>query len=380
MKKTVGIITFHDSINYGALLQAFALQSYIQSLGREVEIIDYKNKDRTFSQVKGLRKIRSIIWKKTFYKFFNSKKRLERTNKFIKENLYISKKTFLNPKEISENPPIYDYYITGSDQVWNPRNNNRDFTYWLSFVPEGKKKISYAPSFGLSKLDYEYINECSNYINSFDSISIREIEGKNILKKYYSIDGEVVLDPTFLVPINSWDDVISEKCYKKHYILCYYMPGDEKVTNKIKEMSKIISNQTGYEIINIGKKDYDRIKFWENNRFDCGPSEFLGLIKNADYVITNSFHGTAFSIIFNKTFWVPIHQSLDYTKSLHSRLTNLLHSLNLEICKQNIDKPFNFDKEYVLDYDNTNTLLANLQEQSKKYLNKALEIENGRIV
>lgn len=380
MRKTVGIITFHDSINYGALLQAYALQSYIQSLGFEVDIINYKNKERTFAQVKGLKKIRSIIWKKTFYNLFNSKKRLERTNKFINDNLNISKKMYLNSKDIIENPPIYDYYITGSDQVWNPRNNNKDFTYWLAFVPEGKKRISYAPSFGLSNPGDEYLKECVKYIKKFDNISIRENEGKDILRKYYSIDADVVLDPTFLVPINKWNNIIPKKAFREHYILCYFMPGDEKVTNKIKDMSKIISSQTGYEIINIGKKEYDKIKFWEKNKFDCGPIEFLNLIKNADYIITNSFHGTAFSIIFNKTFWVPIHQTLDASKALHSRLTNLLHSLNLEECIQSVDSSFVFDKHYTLNYKNANNLLADLQGKSKKYLKNALEIENDRIM
>lgn len=321
--KSIGIITFHESSNYGAILQSFALQSFLNNNEFEVRIIDYKNADRQYAQVHGLKRIRSVVWNKTLRRFFNDKNRMVRTNVFRNKFISLSDGSYTDKQTIMDNPPEFDCYITGSDQVWNKRNNNGDTTYFLDFVPSGKRRISYAPSFGAGQMNNEYLKLIKPYIEKIDCLSVRETSGAEIIKQLCGRSAQVVCDPVFLLTREQWQKIIKSP-EDPGYILCYYMPGDKLVENAILDISKRIKYKSGLRIVNIGKKDYDKIKIWEPNRFDLGPEEFVGAIANAEYVVTNSFHGTAFSVLFGKKVFVPYRTDLPKEKALNTRMVELL--------------------------------------------------------
>ena len=374
IKKKVGIITFHESPNYGAILQAFALQRFLRDEDYDAEIIDYCNPGRSHSQVSGIKKFRSKIWKLTFWKLFRSKKREHNTEKFKDKYMVFSNLKYTNSNMIANSPPNYDYYITGSDQVWNPRNNAYDPTYFLSFAPDEKKKISYAPSFGLKKLPESYKFFCKPLVERLNEVSIREKSGAELIKEICGLTTRVVVDPTFLLDMEIWDKIAGPVNPKREgYIFCYYMPGDKKVEKAIKNISMKISIETGLKIVNAGKKVYGRIKWWENTRYDAGPDEFIRLIRDADCVITNSFHGTAFSIIFNKNFLVPVNLDLPKEDALNSRIIDLLDLLGLQNRLCDTEAAVEFCDKHPIDYGNVNNLLVKEVQKSKKYLLQVLE-------
>ena len=317
------ILTFHESPNYGALLQAYALQKYLRDSGNEAMLIDYRNAARKYSQVHGLRKIRSVLWSNTVKPLFESKVRLDRTKRFKDLFFRYSEKAYHSEAELRADPPIADVYITGSDQVWNSRNNNGDLSYFLDFVPAGKKRISYAPSFGTGKQSDEYLERIKPHIKEIDFLSVREASGAKILKEKCGCDALVVCDPVFLLSKEEWN-MIAETPEQGDYILCYYMPGDKLIEKRIKQVAEKLRRRTGYRIVNIGKKDYDKLRFWEPNKYDYGPLEFVGAIANAAYVVTNSFHGSAFSVLFEKNLYVPVRYDLAAEKTLNTRIVEML--------------------------------------------------------
>ena len=321
--KTIGIITFHESSNYGAILQSFALQSFLRNYGHEVRIIDYKNAERQYAQVHGFKRIRSVVWNKTFRIFFDDKNRLVKTNDFRTNQITLSEDSYTDKQTILNNPPEFDCYITGSDQVWNKRNNNGDTTYFLDFAPSDKRRISYAPSFGAGKMNDDYLELIKPYIEKIDCLSVRETSGAEIIQKLCRRSAQVVCDPVFLLTREQWQKIMKTP-EDPGYILCYYMPGDKIVEKAILDISKNIKNKSGLRIVNIGKKDYDKLKFWEPNRYDYGPEEFVGAIASAEYVVTNSFHGTAFSVLFGKKVFVPYRTDLPKEKALNTRMVELL--------------------------------------------------------
>ena len=238
MIKKIGILTFQDSINYGAILQAYALQTYLSDLSKEnhVSIINYVNPKRKYSQIKGIRKVVSLIWNNSFGLLFRDAKRLKRTKAF-KRKFFRLTQNFKSRSQLLNASSVFDYYIVGSDQVWNPRNTNSDLSYFFDFVEDDKTKISYAPSFGGTSVNDAFISGTKILLERFKKISIRENAGLTILRDKYSLDAKVVCDPVFLLKREKWIDIIDERLIKEKYILCYYMPGDKKGEDMILSIS-----------------------------------------------------------------------------------------------------------------------------------------------
>jgi hypothetical protein len=370
--KRIGIITFHESINYGAILQTYALQKYLKGLGYCTEVINYRNSQRTIKNIKYYRKIIHYFWHKLFKILLVGRTRQLKTIKFIKDNIKLSKNTYYSAAQLFENPPIYDAYITGSDQVWNPKNTGADSSYFLDFAPSAKIKISYAPSFGVSILEDTYKGKYRNWLGLIDKLSVREEEGRKIIKEIANREAIVTLDPTFLLSKSQWGSIaVSCKC-KKNYVLCYYMPGDKEVNNFISIIAKIIASYNNWDIVSIGQKEYMKLVPGNKKIFDAGPSEFIGLFKNASFILTNSFHGTAFSIIFNKPFYVPINTKLSSEKILSSRISSLLKKLKLEDRLLSKDNKIKIKDIKDIDYHEANRLLSYEIEKSKMFLKNAL--------
>lgn len=328
--KTIGTITFHDATNYGALLQAYALQKTLGGMGHVSEIIDYCSPQRGLIGLSRFHRMKHFLWDKVVKRVLGGTKRRKHTEDFRRRHLCLSTKKYVSAETLHLDPPRYDAYITGSDQVWNPTTSSNDSSYFLSFAPPGKRLIAYGASFGVSKLKAKYISDYQGRIKRIHWLSTREIEGRSIIYKLTGRDAEIVLDPTLLIKQEQWSHVAIPYDTSAPYILCYYMPGDKEVNRSITMLAQQVASLSGWKIICIGQKEY--IRFYPGRRsvFNAGPAEFLGLLQNASFVVTNSFHGTAFSINFKKPFIVPINMNLPPGKALNSRITSLLKAVGLE--------------------------------------------------
>lgn len=370
--KKIGTITFHESINYGAILQTYALQKYLVDQGYNSEVIDYRNSKRGLEHLTMSRKVIHHIWNKVIKKVLIGETRQKKTSKFVTDNIPISKMSFSESTILHNTPPLYDAYITGSDQVWNPKNTSGDSSYFLTFAPLEKLKISYAPSFGVSLLDDKYKKKYKDWLSRIDRLSVREKEGKAIIHDITGEDTIITLDPTLLLEQKDWEKVSIPYYNKRPYVLCYHMPGDKIVNSAISKIAKKIAKKNNWDVISIGQKEYMKLIPGGKRIFNAGPDEYVGLFQNASFVLTNSFHGTVFSIIFNKNFYVPINEKLPTDQVLSSRISSLLSILNIEdrLIPANIKFDLADDKN--IDYTEVNNILHKSRTDSRLFLEDAL--------
>jgi len=342
MKKVVSL-TINSPLNYGAILQMFALNYYLCLQGYDAKVLKYTY-FKGYDSRANWQKLRSKIWRKWVRPFIQDTERIKKTKLFKDKIIFTDPLT--TPQDLIEIASDYDAYIVGSDQVWNPRLAGDDINWFLSFTD--KKKIAYAASFGLSVLPKQYLAKYKEQIKHLDSISVREESAAKLIQDMGISKPQVVLDPVFLLTKEQWLKLAVQPKQQK-YILCYYMPGFAPVEKKIKTLAKFYAQKYNYSILNVGKKEYSRFFFWEDNLRAIGPAEFLGLIANAEMVITNSFHGTAFSVLFDKKFISVINTALG-KKDLSSRIVDLLGSIKhtsslLDISKENSSQMVNLSKD-----------------------------------
>lgn len=364
--KKIGVITLQPSKNYGAVLQQFALQQFVLSLGFDVELINYSNPIYGSKKFSFWRKLKFIFFKHIIVPISTGNIRERRTKDFYRKHINVSKVVYKTPISLLSSLSIYDGFLVGSDQVWNPKIIGDDSNYFLNFAYDIKPTASYAASFGTSKIEARYEKKISEFLMNIDYLSVREFEGKQIVKSLTGRSSNVHIDPTLLLTTQMWLGVSSNKIKKDNYILCYYMPGDIIVNKLIKETALYISKKKGLSIINIGLKEY--FNFKKNNFLTAGPSEFIELISKAKYVITNSFHGTALSIKFNKPFFVPVNNYLQNNNSLNSRVETLLKICNLKTRMYDNLETLDNIIDAVISYENVNELLKIKEKESKDFL------------
>ena len=369
---SIGTITYHDSINYGAVLQAYALQKILSDMGHVSEIIDYRPPQRGVRVLSRFYRFRHFVWQLVSRKMIAGEERRKKTEEFRSKYIRLSSSKYFDAKTLHSTPPLYDAYITGSDQVWNPRINDDDSSYFLTLAPPGKTRISYAASFGVSQIPSRFVRDYGEWLNQIHWLSTREIEGRDIVEQLSGRNAEIVLDPTLLLNKEQWQGIAAVCESSIPYILSYYMPGDKKVNTSITKIARQISSYTGWNVICIGQKEYMRFLPWKHSIFDAGPAEFLSLIKNASFIVTNSFHGTSFSINFKKPFLVPINQALLPEKTLSSRITSLLKTLKLEHRLLPVREKASVESMLDLDYQPVEPILKIERQKSIKFLKNAL--------
>ena len=321
----IGILTFHCARNYGAVLQAYALQKTLEKIdsANSVEFIDYQPTYITNGYMNF--KISPFTLKTFIAGLFHYHSRRTRHSKFSifeRELLTVSSQTTLDGS-ISENK--YDAVVCGSDQIWNPRiTKGFDKTFFCDFVSGDNncKKIAYAASFGVNKLTKTEVKQLAKLVDNFDYVSMRELEGVSLIDKLF-VKNEIVktLDPTLLLDKDQWSSLAILPVLKEPYLLVYRMDGNDKLI----EDAYFIAQQMNLKIVEITYGRSLKKIFSQRHKIItmAGPREFIGLIKNADFVLTNSFHGTVFSIIFQKYFLTyPVGH-------LSSRMTSLLDTLGL---------------------------------------------------
>lgn len=327
--KKVGIITMHKVINYGSALQAYALQRVIEKLGYDCEIIDYiYPNEYHLSQYPKLPAWKSwILFMIQFLYGFPQKKRIKLFERFYKEYLKLSPVCYRTREQLHDNPSHYDIYVTGSDQVWNPKYIIGDTSFMLSFV-SNVPKISYSASFATDVIPEEYQKMYRHFLMKYSAISVRERKGVEIVKELTGKNAEVVLDPTLLLKAEEYEDIAEKSTIHidEPYILAYILGYSFNPYPYVEHLIKHVQRKTGYKVCLLNVSNMKMLFSYNTLRLKrVGPSEFVYLFKNALFVITTSFHGTAFSVIFNKPFYALV---VDGNKD--DRLTNLLQLLGLK--------------------------------------------------
>ncbi|MUK40001.1 hypothetical protein GNP61_00355 [Aliivibrio fischeri] len=372
-KNKIGLVTIHRANNYGAFLQTFATQEVLKKYG-DVEIVDYVNKklESSFDLIRynGFN-IKSIMG--ATKDILRLVPRVKVINSFIEDiNCKYNLSERVNHCDLYEyaKNKEYTHVFCGSDQIWNPVcvsvDNNLNDYYLLNFISDDTLKISYASSMGDYKLDVYNSNIIFNELSTFDAISVREKERKNEINKITGKDVVHVLDPTLLLNRSDWLERFCnissrvKKLSKNKYILFYSVP---KVSKTRELLSKVYS-LLGFDIISIDQDIYPYYKANHKVR-DCSIEEFIHLFNNASFVVTDSFHGVCFSIIFRKSF---------YTTSpgkLSNRIVSLLETLGLE--SRIINDILNLTSISHVDYDTKLELkIKNEISKSKKFIEKAI--------
>ncbi|EJX7572529.1 polysaccharide pyruvyl transferase family protein [Vibrio cholerae] len=370
LNKKVGVITMHGVINYGSFLQAYATQQAISKLGYECEIIDYKfPNDWHISNGLKQNKIRYFINNK-IYSLGLSKghRKTKKIKNAISEHLNLSAE-YRSRKEIREKPPIYDVYITGSDQTWNTKHTMGDSTFLLDFVPDEKKKIAFSASLARKKIDEKFIDQFERLMRRYNNISIRDTNGSLAIKEITGFEPEVTLDPTLLLDKETWVKFASNKINKyegKKYIVFYLITHSFDPRPYIYNLLKDLQDETKLEVFSFSKipKEFD-ITFTDCS--DIGVEDFIHLFANASYVVTSSFHGTAFAA----NFGIPMYSIVNDLDAGDDRQSSLLNKLEISNCLVTQDMPFRYiQPRYEVDIQQVK--LQRLRERSFEYLKNSI--------
>ncbi len=368
----IGILTFHSSDNYGAVLQAYALHNFLVThLEADVEIINFSTIEQqksyrilNFDKKKSLWGLLSALLYLLLFKlpiFIQLRTRKYKFSRFRKDFLILTCR-FWNKEELFENLPMEDVYITGSDQVFNPYGKYTD-VYYLGFNKGKSKKIAYAPSFGVSNFKESVGERLRGLLMDFDAISCREQVGADFLTEILAKPISCVADPVFLLTKEEWFDIAkvpnAVKRYKGRFIFVYRLNGGKPLM----KLAKKVSDATGLPIVCLSMDCRNRMG--ARMIYTAGPLEILGLIKESSYVITDSFHGTALSLVLRKKI-IPYIASLKNA----SRITSIMDKFDmLKNVVYNVDD-FNID---ALRHSNYEVAMSRYIEYSKAFLLKEIK-------
>lgn len=291
-------ITCHNVYNLGASLQAYALAKYLTDIGNDVEIIDYKpdylNNHYSFKIIGNGKYDKPIIRQMYFIAKFPQRlkallsRRKREFDEFTKK-LPLTELRYKSNNELKENIPVADVYFAGSDQIWNTVfENGKDPAFYLDFAPKNSIKAAYAASFATDDIVENYKEKIKKWLLNLDFISLREKSGVNIVKKLGIDNATQVLDPVFLLNANEWQKLEKTVKSKKPYILVYDFDKNKSIKSFVIKKAK----EKNLKIYSIQKLGYEDKCFW-----NVGPATFIHLIRNADFIVSNSFHATAFSLI-----------------------------------------------------------------------------------
>ncbi len=353
VKKRLGIMTFHRAINYGAVLQCFALKSVCEDLGFSVNTIDY-NPFGHYTY-RGLMKHRPG-------------KTISNVLTFRSMNRFVDR--FLSPTAHTETVPpdcsCYDAVVVGSDTVWHePVVGRLINSYLLEFIPDGDdvRKIAYAASIGgETEISKEYRNLFIKELPKFHAISVREQQSAPVIQSVSNMAVADVCDPSLLLGQADYEKIEHEIRTPKHYIAVFDLAGDPE----IKKVALELKEKTGYECVNIS---FSPLKWVDKNYYGVSPNEWLSLIHKADFICTNSFHGTCFSLIYEKPFiFVPVRKGV--RSAVNGRIENLL--ANTGLCGRIYDGKDIPDSFLQLEYAPVRRNILEYISRSKAWLKSAL--------
>lgn len=332
MSRKVGVITLHNSPNYGSCLQTYATQVVLARVGANAEIIDYYRKDAIPENEVDRALNGQLVKKMPIFKVPGVKqiakipvsrmvaRRRAPLDEFRHSKLALTERSYYSAEELDANPPVADVYCTGSDQVWNSIwNNGFDRAFYLSFAPEGKRKIAYAASIGKAKLEDWEAEPMRKALSSYSCISVREQEAADLLESI-GVHGAVpVIDPTLMLNREDWEVIADGWVSLEPYILVYQLNRNAEFDSYVQKVAK----KTGLKVMRIAYGVHEK-RSGENAVVCPSVGRFLSLFLGAEIVITDSFHGTAYSVNLGKKF-VAISPG-----RFNGRIANLLAMTGLE--------------------------------------------------
>lgn len=376
----IGIITIQNVNNYGAELQSCALCRKLRALGYDAEVINFlfgihpehifDDEKRTVSiSIEQIIKVKLLpIVQDMFCLFYKKNKRIrnQRFSDFHTSYNHLTETVYPSVKSLYNANFDYDIICVGSDQVWNYMKGYSLEPFFASFDKKGTKKISYGSSIGLSSLSKEAESVFRKALSGFSDISVREQQASELLMKILHRDIDVVLDPTLLLNNQEWLEVAKyNMCPTQKYILVYIVT--IKPCNYVLKLARHIAIQRNLKIVRICRDAYPEHSGDDVQEITtAGPSDFVGLFSRAEFVVTNSFHGTVFSINFSKPFYSIIKSN----HSTNSRLTSILQKLNLEKRIVPVGSPF--PETCDIDYAIPMEKLREERRHSLDYLRRAL--------
>lgn len=374
----VGILTRHHIYHHGAILQAYALQEILANSSYQVEIIDYRSvsHERTnkiiavqpISLIKNVSLFYYITRQVTLvgWSFLNIDRRIHKKriyDAFISQFMRYSPTIYRSSEELNE-ATLYDAYIVGSDQIWKVNNEEGgiEHPFFLPFVPKDKVRIAYAASFGKDVLPEKYEAELQELLTNFDTISIREKSSIPFIQKFTELPVVNVLDPALLMERKDWDEIVSNPIVPEKYLFVYSVTWNRNLA----KFAKRVADATGLKMVCIGP-DYTKLGLRDAV---CGPDTFIGYIKNAAFVVTDSFHGTVFSIQYEKPFY-------SYPpKGEEIRISDILSLLG--ISDRLIASADDFiDTDEVIDYNSVNMILEKQRVFSHDFLQASLSLKKS---
>lgn len=362
-------ITCHNVYNHGASLQEHALLHYLKNLGHNAKTIQYNpnylSGHFNFWTVSNPKYTKNILLKYAYLlaklpsRIFSLRRKYN-FDKFSTKYIETTKSEYKSNDELRNNVPDADVYICGSDQIWNSFfQNGKDSAFYLDFVPKDKLKISYAASFATNTIKDSIKPFVKEKVSNIDIISVRESSGIDILKDLKINKATQVLDPVFLLDKNYWKEEFVYPINEK-YIFVY----DFDSNKRIKSIATKIATIEGLKIYTVNRNiKYANINFWKE-----GPKTFLSLIANAELVLSNSFHAVAFSLIFNKQFYV-----FNRNEKINTRMRDLLSLVNASyLLNDDSKKNHKIVLRPINDYNLINTSIEIALNRSKTFLTKAL--------
>ena len=370
-----GLVTFYHIHHYGAALQAAATERAVETLGHECEIIDYfVNQDNAlFRRPTGLGSAAADAHTALHYQAL--KTRYERFEQFSRDHLRISAHRYLSAAELRQAQLPYDAILSGSDQIWNPKifpNGHFDPVFFGAF--SDRRKIAYAPSFGIPKVPEDMEQELRSYLGAFSHLSVRERQGQAIVTEVTGQTVPVVLDPTLLLTAEQWSAAASrhmvaqggrQALTPQGYILCYCINRPGALAPYIQEFARR-SGLPVVQLCGIRQKVHPKARCI----LDAGPAEFLELFENAAFVFTNSFHGTVFSTQFRIPFFTAVSPA-ELADPESSRTFSLLSRLGLS--DRIVGQGSTDALETPVDWDAVEPRLLAARAASLEYLRNALE-------
>lgn len=361
--KRIGVITWHYYENFGSALQIYALQVILEKLRTKVEIINYRNpKFGKYSKVKVI--LRLVMHYFTKYLGSANKKRYAYT--FLRfQNRFLNQGSVIQTSEkLKKRASKYHSVLCGSDQIWAPNVFNP--IYMLNFVNgQVTRKISYAASIGLDYLPADLVPVYTELLSDFNSISVREELGKELLYDRCGISSTVVLDPTLLLSSKEYQHLQRKVNTPGNFIFCYFLNADHEYQKTVQDFAR----EKNCEIIGWSAKEND--SDWMTLMQWIGPCEFLWLIEHAECIFTDSYHGTIFSLLYHKVFWTFERFRCDDPICQNSRLYQIEKHFGISNRIVQVDSP-RFDC-LPMDYESFDRKLTELREKSINYLKKALE-------
>lgn len=381
----IGICIKNEQRNYGSKLQALATLKAFRDLGYDYKIIKY-GKGGILFKLKSLPRIFNIVFLNDRYdswqKAYSFKKHPEVNSKIILRNELFKRfdEEHFNKdivyvkyfKELQKESLKYTSIVTCSDQLWSPAALGTNF-YNLMFVSDKVNKVSYASSFGVSKIPWYQINRTRKYLNRIDHISVRENKGKEIVKDLTGKDVPVLMDPVFIYTKEEWQDLVPyENVDLPPYILCYFLGANLEYRKSVKSLA----DKLDLKIVTLPHLDRyvaeDEI-FADYALFDVDPKKFLNLIRCAKYVCTDSFHGCAFSIIEEKEFFIFNRYSDKSKNSKNSRIDTVCENLGLSNRRVTANDNLYAKIGQSINYTDVKLKLEKYINKSKRYLKESLK-------